>query len=305
MKRLLLPLVATVLTFIGASTVASAQETPAPQTAPAPAATAPAPSETPTQMDRAYDGNWHVTLAPYVWAPTIKQDVQFSVPTLPQRGGGVVQSSVQVGPSDYASKISSAAMFAFEARKGDLDLFGDYIYTNVSTNTSSSTTITGPLGHVQIPISFTTNSRLASSIWELAAGFSIAHGHDADLNLFAGWRQFPLHLTLAYNAVIGQKGIIAPSGTIKVNPLANDVIFGLRGKAFFGGDHWYVPYYIDAGVGAINQTWEAFSGAGYVFDHGQTILLAYRTLNYNAFPADSPVQRLILYGPLLGYTFQL
>jgi hypothetical protein len=155
------------------------------------------------------------------------------------------------------------------------------------------------------PVTFTTNARLASSIWEIAAGFSLAHGHNADLNLFAGWRQFPLHLTLDYNAVIGKRGIISPSGTVDADPIVNDVIFGFRGKAFLGDNHWYVPYYVDAGAGAINQTWEAFTGAGYAFNHGQTILLAYRTLNYNAFPAGSPVQRVVMYGPLLGYTFQL
>src|SRR5579863_675487 len=303
--RLFLPfLIAGVVAFAATNSVARAQETPAPDMTPAPVASAPAQAETPSRMEQQYDGNWHVMLAPYVWLPTLKQNVQYSIPTIPQHGGGIVQGAVQVGPSDYLTKINAAAMFSFEARKGDLDLFGDYIYTNVSTSSTVSTTFSGPLGHVVIPVTLTTNSRLASSIWELAAGFSIAHGQSADLNLFAGWRQFPLHLTLDYNAVIGKRGLIAPSGTVVENPLANDVIFGFRGKAFLG-DHWYVPYYIDAGSGAINQTWQAFTGAGYVANHGQTILLAYRTLNYNAFPPGSPVQRLVMYGPLLGYSFQI
>jgi hypothetical protein len=94
-------------------------------------------------------------------------------------------------------------------------------------------------------------------------------------------------------------------GTVVNKQVANDVIFGLRGKAFLGDGHWFVPYYIDAGAGAINQTWQAYTGAGYTFNHGQTFLLAYRSLNYYGFPAGSPVQKLTLGGPLLGYTFQL
>jgi hypothetical protein len=292
-------------TLAATTPVARSQETPAPQGTPAPEMTAPAPPASLTPMDRAYDGQTHIILAPYVWLPTLKQNVQYTIPTLPHHGGGIIQSSVQVGPSDYAAKISSAAMFSFEARKGALDLFGDYIYTNLSTSTSVSTTISGPLGKVKIPITLATDSRLATSIWELAAGFSIAHGHNADLNVFAGWRQFPLHLTLSYNATIGRKGIVSPSGTVTESALANDVIFGLRGRAFFGDDHWYVPYYVDVGSGAINQTWEAFTGAGYTFSHGQAILLVYRSLNYNAFPANSPVQKLTMAGPLIGYTLQL
>lgn len=301
MKWWIAPAIAGVALF-GAFGTAGAQEAPG-GASPAPLTT-PMPADQPTRMDRLYDGDWHVTLAPYVWLPTLKQNVQYSIPTLPHHGGGLIQSSVQVGPSDYLAKINSAAMFSFEARKGALDLFGDYIYTNLSSSASVSSVISGPLGHVRIPVSFTTNSRLAASIAEIAAGFSVAHGHDADLNVFAGWRQFPLHLTLAYSAVIGKKGIINPTGTVAANPMASDVIFGLRGKAFLG-DHWYVPYYVDAGTGMTNQTWQAFTGAGYVANHGQTVLLAYRTLNYTGFPADFAVQRLVMYGPLLGYTFQL
>ena len=282
---------------------ASAQVAPAPEATPTPATAT--VIEHPTPMDRAYDGKLHVTLAPYVWLPTLKSNLQFSVPTLPRRPGGILQSNVQVGPSDYAAKINSALMFSFDSRLGEASVFGDYIYTNFSTNANVVSTVRGPLGHVSIPVSLAINARLAQSIWELAAGFSIAHGHDADLNVFGGWRQFPLSLTLSYNAVIGKKGIINPMGTVVNKQVANDVIFGLRGKAFLGDGHWFVPYYIDAGAGAINQTWQAYTGAGYTFNHGQTFLLAYRSLNYYGFPAGSPVQKLTLGGPLLGYTFQL
>ena len=255
-------------------------------------------------MQREYDGQLHVTLAPYIWLPTVRQNLQYSIPTLSGHGGLPIQTSIQITPTDYASKLNAAAMFAFEVRKGALDLFGDYIYTNASATASVSTLVSGPTGHIKIPITLNTNSHLAASIWEIAAGFSLAHGNNADVNLFAGWRQFPLNLTFDYNAVVGKKGVIAPSGTVVENPMANDVIFGLRGKAFLS-DHFYIPYYADMGVGAINQTWEAFGGGGYRFDHGQTIVLVYRTLNYYDFPSNSAVQKLTMSGPLLGYTFQL
>lgn len=296
------PFAACIATLVAFGT-AHAQEAPAEAT-PAPAA-APTTQASPTLMRRAYDGNLHVTFTPYVWLPTLKQNVQFTIPTLPQHGGGVIQSAVQVGPSDYLAKINSAAMFAFDVRKGAADLFGDFISTNFSTSTNLDTTVSGPLGHVSIPVSFSTNSRLASSIWELGAGFAVAHGNDADLNVFAGWRQFPVHLTLNWNATIGKRGIIAPSGTVQANPMVNAVIFGLRGKAYFGNDHWFIPYYIDAGSGATSQTWEAFTGAGYAFNHGQSLTLAYRTLNFTSFPVDAPVQKLGLSGVLLGYGFGL
>jgi hypothetical protein len=120
-----------------------------------------------------------------------------------------------------------------------------------------------------------------------------------------GTRAFPLNLNFSYTAVIGKRGIIAPSGSGSTSEGAYDIIWGLRGRAFFGGDHWYVPYYGDFGEGNNNQTWQAYGGGGYAFDHGQTFVALWRALNYNAFPATSHVQKMSLAGPLLGYTFNL
>lgn len=288
-----------VLIICGAA-AASAQETPAP--------VSPAPAASPTLMDRQYDGALHVELAPYVWLPTVHGNYQYSIPTIPGRKHGVVESSVAVTPTDYAANLNSAAMFAFDARKGNIDLFGDYIYTNASASATVNSSVSGRFGRVQIPVSLTTNARLASSIWEAALGFTLGHGHNADLSTFIGVRNFPVNLTLDYNATIGKKGILAPSGTVTSSETTADVIWGLRGKAYLGDGHWYVPYYFDVGtaVGQVsNQTWEGYGGAGYAFNHGQTILLVYRDLSYYGFAPSATVQRLTFSGPLIGYTFNL
>ncbi len=271
-------------------------------------APAPAPVPSPTLMDREYDGNLHIQVAPYIWAPTVRGNFQFSIPIVSNPKHGITQTSVMVKPADYAAKINSAAMFSFDARKGAADLFGDFIYVNASASASDSAIVSGRLGRVQIPISLSTNSHLRASIWELAAGYTFVRGHNADLGIFGGLREYPLDVTLDYNATIGKRGIINPSGSIVSDNIAQDVIFGLRGKAFLGDGRWYIPYYIDlgTGIGAVtNQTWEGYTGVGYGFPHGQTLLLAYRTLNYDAFAPVSDVQKLTMSGPLLGYTFNL
>ncbi|HEY1655284.1 MAG TPA: hypothetical protein VGF86_09240 [Candidatus Tumulicola sp.] len=292
------------LAFVATLAAARAQESPEPAATPVPMATA-APDH-PTFMDRQYDGATHLTVAPYIWLPTLKQNLQFSAPARQSVAGAAppIQTTLQVGPSDYVSKLNSAAMFAFDLRKGNVDLFGDYIYTNISNTSTINTVFSGPGGRVRIPVSIAASGRVAASIWEIAAGFTVAHGHQADLSAFAGWRQFPLNVSVGYSATVGKRGLIVPSGTFSSNDLANDVIFGLRGKAFFG-DHVFIPYYADAGVGAINQTWEAYTGLGYAFNHGQTLLATYRSLNYNTFPANSTIQKLTLNGPMVGYTLQL
>lgn len=279
--------------------IAKAQETPA---SPAPAATA-----QPTFMDRQYDGQTHVMVAPYIWGPTINANYQFSVPRLDRHRNGVgriVGGSVLVGPSDYLPKLNTAGMLAFDARKGNVDFFGDGIYINASSTATIATQITGVRGHINVPVTFNASAHVTTAIWELAAGYTIAHGHDADLSGFVGVREFPIALDADYNATITKRNIVTPTGTISNTQSTNDVIVGLRGKAFFN-DHFYAAYYGDFGYGTGNQSWQAYGGAGYAFDHGQTIVALYRALDYNSFPSGAYVQKFNLSGPLIGYTFNL
>jgi hypothetical protein len=280
-----------------AQPVLAQEATPAPSPAPTASAS--------TRMDGQYDGRLHGLVAPYAWLPTISNSLQYTIPTLPSKRGaavGATQSTVQIGPSQYASKINIASMLAVQARQGDFSLLADYIYVNASTTSSLATEISGRKGRIQIPVSFDTNARLATAIWEFDGGITLAHGHNADINAFAGVREFPSTLTLDYNAVIGKRGLLAPSGSFTFHPNVSDAIFGVRGSAFFADDHWTVPYYFDYGVGSDNQSWQGYTGAGYVFGHGQSLLLLYRALNYNSLTSTTNVQRFTLSGPLLGYT---
>lgn len=259
-------------------------------------------------MDRAYDGQTHTTFAPYIWAPTVRANLYYQIPTLePGKPHHVAYGTITTTPADYLPKLNSAFMFAFDVRKGDVDLFGDFIHLNASMNASQQFTISGPLGHLQVPVNLSTSARLVSDDWEAGLGFALAHGHNADLSLFGGYRQYPLDLTFNYTAIVGRRGIISPTGTVDANIVAKDIIFGLRGKAFLGDGRWYVPYYADlgSGIGVQNQTWEAYGGAGYSFPHGQSLLLVYRDLTYYDLPPSSIFQKLTMAGPLLGYTFSL
>jgi hypothetical protein len=298
------PAAAFALSFAACAAIATAQSTPAPvaQASPAPAVTS-----TPTFMDRKYDGRTHVMIAPYIWGPTVKAVFQFPVPRLPRRSGppGVISSLFQVGPSQYLPKLNSAGMLSFDVRTGNFDVFADGIYLNASTSTTFASTITGPFGRVHFPITVDSSAHLTTGIGEFAAGYTIAHGHDADLSAFMGARTFPINLNFTYSAIVGKRGLIAPTGSASTQEGAYDLVWGLRGQAFFGDGHWFVPYYGDYGYGNNNESWEAYGGGGYAFNHGQTIVALWRALNYNTFPATTHVQKMGLAGPLLGYTFNL
>ncbi|MFZ0575488.1 MAG: hypothetical protein WA304_08120 [Candidatus Cybelea sp.] len=298
-KRFASSVVLLMAAFSGATTVVLAQDVTAPT---------PAPAASPTLMDREYDGQTHITLAPYIWLPTVHGSVQYTIPKLPLHAGHSGVVNFTTAPAAYVSKLNSAAMGAVDLRKGDFDIFGDYIYTNATASANATATISGPLGRRQHQLALGTSARLVPRIWEAAAGYTVARGHDADLSIFLGVREFPINLTLGYNAAItGRRGTFTTNGTVTASTLTNDVITGLRGKAFFGDGHIFVPYYIDFGTstGPNNQTWEGYTGAGYAFNHGQTLIVTYRTLNYFSFPPNVAVQKLNMSGPLLGYTFNL
>lgn len=287
-----------------------AQATPMPAAAATAPAATPAPLASPTFIDREYDGRTHIILAPYVWAPTVGGDFQYQIPNLPlQSGGGAVENvSASVGPSAYLPKLNSAVMFAFDARKKRFDVFGDYIYVNAATSGSSMATLSGPLGRIGIPVGIASSARLHESIWEAAAGFTLARGHNADLSVFAGVRGFTVGYTFDYTATIGQQPAFTRSGSVATTDSAQDVIFGLRGKVYVGNTHFFVPYYGDYGtaVGQLpNQTWQAYGGAGYAFNHGQTVVVLYRALTFESFTSLAHLQKLTMYGPLVGYTFFL
>jgi hypothetical protein len=277
--------------------VARAQETPPPMQ--------PATTTAPTRMDLLYDGHPHLTITPYIWGPTVNADFQYTVPPVRRRGpgGGSFSTDIQVGPSQYVPKLNSAAMLDVNYQQGRFSLAGDGIYLNASTSATIQGSVIGPRGKVQIPITINSSARLATSIWEVAAGYTLARGHQADLIMFAGIREFPINVTADYNTVVGNRRFVGPSGTADVSDNAGDAIWGIRGKVLFGNDHWVVPYYFDVGQGSNNQSWQAYGGAGYVFNHGQSILALWRTLDYNAFPPTSHAQKLTLYGPLIGYSF--
>lgn len=283
------------LAFAAALTgAARAQQAPA----------APAPSAPPTVMDAQYDGNTHWMVAPYVWVPTVNGSLRATVPA---KGTGIppfstAQLNVQVGPNSYLTKLNAAAMLAFDVRKGNVSLYGDYIYLNVASGSTFVSSISGPGGKIVVPVNLATSLRLTSSLSELAVGYTIARSHYANLDFIAGWRQAPLTTTLAYTLDVGKKGFIDKSGTVRDTSVVNDVLFGFRGRAFLGGSHWYVPYYADIGAGYNNVAWQAYSGAGYQF-RTQSVVLLWRNLAFTSFPADNRLQKLTIGGPLLGYTF--
>ncbi len=286
--------------FAFSSVAAVAQTTPSPTPAPATPARH-------TVVSQAYDGATHLTFTPYVWLPTANGTFQFNVPNRPSAGGGSTLSTLnaQVGPNSYLNNINFALMGAFELRKGDVGIYGDAITLNVSSGATYITDVTGPFGHVHVPVDFGTSGRVSATVWEAGGDLTLWHNDYADVQFLTGWRQIRVTGNFDYNVDIGKNQQFARMGSVSTHTNIGDVVFGFKGKVAVGDGGWFVPYYMDYGVGApSNNTWQAFTGVGKA-SRGGSFLLLFRDMNYD-FPAGaSPIQKLRLGGPLLGYTINL
>jgi hypothetical protein len=275
------------------------------QTAPTPAPAAPARH---TVVSDQYDGATHFTFTPYVWLPTVNGTFQYTVPNRQTPGGGFGGTSTlttQVGPNSYLNNINFALMGAFELRKGDVGMYADAINLNLSTGATFVTDVSGPLGHVHVPIDIGTSGHVSSTIWEAGADLTLAHSDSADVQFLTGWRQIRLTGNLDYDVNIGKNQMFSRTGSASAHVNVGDVVFGLKGKVAIGDGGWFVPYYVDYGVGApSNNTWQAFAGVGKA-TRGGALLLLFRDINYDFAPGAAFVQKVRLGGPLLGYTFKL
>jgi hypothetical protein len=289
---------------LGVAAFAFSSATAMAQTAPSPAPMKPARQNVITNE---YDGKTHLTITPYVWVPTVNGTFQFNAPNRKVAGGGYTTTTLntQVGPNSYLSNINFAAMGAVELRKGDVGVYGDVITLNVSSADTFVTSVSGPLGHVNLPVDLGTSAHLASTVWEAGADLTLWHNDAADIQLLTGWRQIRMTGDLDYNVVAGKNQQFARSGSLSKTDNIGDVVFGFKGKAAIGDGGWFIPYYVDYGVGApSNNTWQAYTGIGKA-TRGGAFLLLFRDINYDFDPGASFAQKVRLGGPLLGYTFKL
>jgi hypothetical protein len=289
---------------LGVSVFALSSAPASAQTAPTPA---PAASGRHTVVSQAYDGKTHLTFTPYVWLPTANGTFQFNVPNHPNAGGGHTLSTLnaQVGPNSYLNNINFALMGAVELRKDDVGVYGDVITLNVSSGATFITDVSGPFGHVHVPVDAGTSGRVSATVWEAGGDYTIWHNDNADIQFLTGWRQIRVTGNFDYNVDIGKNQQFMRSGSVATHTNVGDVVFGFKGKVAIGDGGWFVPYYIDYGVGApSNNTWQAFTGVGKA-SRGGSFLLLFRDVNYDFAPGASPIQKLRLGGPLVGYTFNL
>jgi len=245
---------------------------------------------------------WTFSITPYLWLPNINGTLKYSIPP-----GGGGSPEVQVGPNDYLEALRFAMLIAAEVRKDRWAVFTDLIYLDFSNEKSSVKSVDFGGSLVSSSANVSTNSSLRGAVWTLGAGYAVLPGRPVEMDVFGGLRYAGIHASTDWQitaAVSGPSGgqTFPRAGNITERMDLWDGIFGVKGRVWLGRSNWSVPYYLDAGAGSSNMTWQGMLGIAYSFKWIDVSLL-YRNLYYVAKP-DNLIQDLRLSGPALGVTFR-
>jgi hypothetical protein len=250
---------------------------------------------------------WSFSITPYVWLPTISSNAQVDRPR-----SGTVSTSTDVGFGDYISNINLAAMVGGAARYDRFAVMTDVVYVNASL-TSSTTHLSsvnlGP-GPIDIPRSqqVGTGTRLNATIWSLAGSYTVMEDDWGNLDAVAGLRMLAVDSNTNYsltadfllpNRTVG----LSRFGSLDVNKTYFNAIGGIAGRIKIPNSKFYLPFYFDAGGGAMPLTWQAYGGIGYSAASWADISLGYRYLTFES-NGGNGVQSLSFSGVILAANFR-
>jgi len=253
---------------------------------------------------------WRYHLTPYLWLPTIDGALKYDLP--PGSGGS---PEISVGPTDWLELLNAGLLLSGSATKGRFGLYGDLVYLSLESKNdgrvlSVDDTISVPGTRIPIPVSadlsINTRSDLDGLLLSVAGGYQFAESDRSNAVLFAGVRLFDVDVSsgweLTAEITVPGAGVVLPSqGQIGSDVSLVDGIIGLRGHNQLGQGKWAFQYYVDAGAGDSDLTWNAMAGFAYEYGWGD-LLIAYRHLAYDQ-DSNSLLQDFSFSGPGLGARF--
>jgi hypothetical protein len=247
--------------------------------------------------------NWSFSVAPYVWLPTISSDAQIARPR-----GGTINTSVSAGFGDYISDVNLAAMAGAAARYDRFSIMTDITYLNASlTNNDNHLSSTNfGSGPVDVPraIQTGTGTLMNTTIWSLAGAYTVLQGDWGNIDVLAGMRMLAVDSKTNYSLttdILGRDGTVGLSrtGSVSINKTYFNGVGGVTGRINIPNSKFYVPFYFDAGGGAIPLTWQAYGGLGYIATNWAEISAGYRYLTFEN-NGGNGVQNISLSGFILA-----
>lgn len=247
---------------------------------------------------------WTFNVAPYLWLPTLHTTLKYD---LPPALGGRLSTVTTTTPAQILTHLNFATAFAADARHGPFSLLTDFMYLNLSDTPSHfrSLDFVGVPSHpISRSLQTSTGTRLGSTLWTLAGGYTVLAGDWGNLDVIAGFRYMAVNATTDYSLALTVKGprgngaTFGGIGGISGGDTIWNGIGGVRGRIRLGHTGLFIPYYFDAGAGGSQFTWQIASGLGYQINRAAAVSLTYRYLSLEQ-ASSSVVQRITLGGPMM------
>jgi hypothetical protein len=242
------------------------------------------------------EDDWRFRAALYGYFPSLKGSTEFP--------SGAAGPDITIDASTLIENLKFAFMGTIEAQKGQWGLLADWFYSDVGGDKNGTRDFS--LGARAIPADLKANLSLdvKTNLVTLAGTYEWIQSPTYSLSVLAGARVLSVDQTLnwSFTGSVGGTGLPGRAGTTEISATNWDVIVGVRGRARFGDDNrWFVPYYLDAGAGNSQFTWQGIVGIGYAFGWGE-VAAAWRYIDYD-FKSGSPLQSLSFNGPAVGVIF--
>jgi hypothetical protein len=232
------------------------------------------------------DDQWEFEATIYFWGPEIDATTE----------GG---SDAHLSLNDILNNLDFTFMGSFAGRKDKWSFLVDEVYMELSDSEGASRTLVNLGATLKVDL----NLNLKSSITTLAGGYNLVNEDGLLLDAIGGARYTWMEVKSKLKA--SSTGGPLSGVAAKVRESDSDgnwaAIVGARGRYSFN-DNWYLPFYVDAGGGQSDYTYQALAGVGYGFGWGDASL-TYRYLDYD-FGSDYLVKDMTIKGPVLGATFR-
>jgi opacity protein-like surface antigen len=251
---------------------------------------------------------WTFSVTPYAWLPTVSSTYSFTGPR-----GASVTNTISAGIGDYISELNFALMVGGEARYGRFTVMTDLIYSNASVTTGNSHLSSVNLGvaPINIPreLQLSTGTRLATTIWSVAGGYTLLQGDWGNLDGVAGIRALFMGTTSNYTLAADilapdQTVALSRSGSLSLGVTKVEGIGGVTGRINIPNSNWYLPFYLDAGGGSVPFTWQVYAGVAYKAETWLDVSLGYRYLAFDGGSKTRGVEKLNLGGVVLASSFR-
>jgi hypothetical protein len=240
---------------------------------------------------------WQFTGSLNLYLPSVSGSTTF-----PYSGGGGSAAGIDI--DNILHHLQSAFMGSLEASNGTWGAFTDLVYVDFGASRSGTRSLT--LGAVDLPVGAAADARydLKGWAWTVAGEWRALTKPTYVMDALAGVRVLDIQQSLDWTLTgnIGSVALADRGGARNSRQRNVDAIVGVKGRVKFGeAGVWFIPYYLDAGVGESKWTAQVVGGVGRSFGWGD-VVGSWRYLGYKM-KSGQDLQDLSFSGPMLSAVF--